>query len=305
MEELKRLQTFPDGYKIKGKNSRVIQQIGNSVPPHLARILAISIMDQLFNQKNYFDLEYDDGSHTNGSRLNGKNLTNYYRSKASKTLENYNDMGGNKIISSIVKFDLTDGFKVDPQENGSFLCNSYLDNEDWIIELNKSNNGRSIVSIDIVSTADWSLPCRKITLRSYLGGAKSYTALWRILDHLLEKQRLKANLIQLSGYYLYTPMISYTLDISESGSISTPYLEMVLRKFTGVQVVRKPMTGGDLSSLLGVRLEELERTLTYLSELGFEIRYCSGTENYLIPYAFPTAFSNKFRKRNTFTQIRS
>ena len=41
--ELKRLQTFPEGYHISGGRLNVIKQLGNSVPPQLGRILALSI----------------------------------------------------------------------------------------------------------------------------------------------------------------------------------------------------------------------------------------------------------------------
>lgn len=46
--ELKRIQSFPDDYQIVGSYSKVVEQIGNSVPPLLAYCLAISIKEQLF-----------------------------------------------------------------------------------------------------------------------------------------------------------------------------------------------------------------------------------------------------------------
>lgn len=45
--ELKRLQTFPDDYEIVGGFGKVVEQIGNSVPPHLAYVLALSVREQL------------------------------------------------------------------------------------------------------------------------------------------------------------------------------------------------------------------------------------------------------------------
>ena len=46
-EELKRLQTFPDDYEIVGNAHRVLEQIGNSVPPQLAQVIAISVRQQI------------------------------------------------------------------------------------------------------------------------------------------------------------------------------------------------------------------------------------------------------------------
>ncbi|MCJ8052773.1 DNA cytosine methyltransferase [Shinella curvata] len=45
--ELKRLQSFPDNYEIVGSFAKVLEQIGNSVPPRLAYALAVSVREQL------------------------------------------------------------------------------------------------------------------------------------------------------------------------------------------------------------------------------------------------------------------
>lgn len=44
--ELKRLQSFPDSYELKGGFSKALEQIGNSVPPRLAFVLATSVKEQ-------------------------------------------------------------------------------------------------------------------------------------------------------------------------------------------------------------------------------------------------------------------
>lgn len=46
-DELKRLQSFPDDYRIVGSYNKVVEQIGNSVPPRLARAVAQSVREQL------------------------------------------------------------------------------------------------------------------------------------------------------------------------------------------------------------------------------------------------------------------
>jgi DNA (cytosine-5)-methyltransferase 1 len=56
LSELKRLQTFPDSYVMTGNKQVAIQQLGNSVPPQLARILALSVMNQVFGIELPFDL---------------------------------------------------------------------------------------------------------------------------------------------------------------------------------------------------------------------------------------------------------
>ncbi|MBK6385099.1 MAG: DNA cytosine methyltransferase [Chitinophagaceae bacterium] len=41
MKNWKRLQTFPDDYKILGNRAIASKQIGNSVPPQFARMLGL------------------------------------------------------------------------------------------------------------------------------------------------------------------------------------------------------------------------------------------------------------------------
>lgn len=50
--ELKRLQTFPDDYELKGSRGIVLEQIGNSVPPALAAVIATAVREQLLEPVN-------------------------------------------------------------------------------------------------------------------------------------------------------------------------------------------------------------------------------------------------------------
>jgi len=43
IRECARIQTFPDNFIFKGNNQQVIQQIGNAIPPNLARVFALHI----------------------------------------------------------------------------------------------------------------------------------------------------------------------------------------------------------------------------------------------------------------------
>jgi len=54
--ELKRLQSFPDEYEMVGSFGKVVEQIGNSVPPGLAKVIAVSVKEQLLRPAK--DLTY-------------------------------------------------------------------------------------------------------------------------------------------------------------------------------------------------------------------------------------------------------
>ena len=50
IQEIKRLQSFPDDYVITGTFHEQWRQIGNAVPPLLAQIFAQEILGQVFNK---------------------------------------------------------------------------------------------------------------------------------------------------------------------------------------------------------------------------------------------------------------
>lgn len=54
LDELKRLQTFPDDYELRGSYAVQLEQIGNSVPPRMAYVIATALREQVFEQVNDF-----------------------------------------------------------------------------------------------------------------------------------------------------------------------------------------------------------------------------------------------------------
>ena len=85
-DELKRLQTFPDKYELVGGKGNQIHQIGNSVPPQFARILAISVAHQLFSAKLGINISYLSKNEELGFRKRKAQLTKHYQATARKAL---------------------------------------------------------------------------------------------------------------------------------------------------------------------------------------------------------------------------
>lgn len=54
--ELRRLQSFPDYYEIRGNYNTVVEQVGNSVPPRMAAAIALSVREQLFDGRRHLSL---------------------------------------------------------------------------------------------------------------------------------------------------------------------------------------------------------------------------------------------------------
>ena len=82
LSEFKRLQTFPDDYIISGVKQVAVHQIGNSVPPQLARMMALAIRIQVFGTQFPFNLEFIPDYVELSFRKNKRDLTKSYQSKA-------------------------------------------------------------------------------------------------------------------------------------------------------------------------------------------------------------------------------
>lgn len=57
VDELKRLQSFPDDFEFTGSYGQIVEQIGNSVPPRLAFVLASSVKEQLIRPARTLEFE--------------------------------------------------------------------------------------------------------------------------------------------------------------------------------------------------------------------------------------------------------
>lgn len=52
LREAARLQTFPDGFMFRGNFGEIAKQIGNAVPPRLAQIIAVSLLEDIRNSED-------------------------------------------------------------------------------------------------------------------------------------------------------------------------------------------------------------------------------------------------------------
>jgi len=85
--ELKRIQSFPDDYVITGTNKQVVAQIGNSVPPRLAEVIAVSVKEQILRPTNQltYPVRKDGFKSTFGKRK--REVSNYYKEVARREIE--------------------------------------------------------------------------------------------------------------------------------------------------------------------------------------------------------------------------
>jgi len=300
IEELKRLQTFPDDYSVLGNRQKIIHQLGNSVPPQFARILALSILQQVFNQKLAFYVKLMPDTYKLSFRKRKRSLTKVYAEKATyaisrlpKNILKAKYDGEGKIFAKLTddlqlltvpKSDSADFVLEHCVQKGSFTLN--------LLERESTNLIKYELSVFQSRLCEYDSIIKSITLRSFSRNQKSVLGLWKYLEQIIKEYAHKDDLVQLFGYYQSKKL--YTVDIKVfDSSLSENFFWKVLVQISKGCNIGKMMRIDELSYNYGVSSENLIIALKELKTLGFEIRNHNTNKQIsegmiLIPYSFPS-----------------
>ncbi len=304
--ELKRLQTFPDDYKIVGNRSVCIEQIGNSVPPQLGRMLALSILEQVMGVELPFSMHYLPATKQLGFRQRKRQLTERYARKAKEAIANLSQSQPDTFILSqprVIQEQAVRFLAADFAWNATETHNSLkihlkydLNPERWMIEARmseteKDKNQYAIALFPSESCEDWGLGTEKVSLCAPSSEPRVFTALWKAFEEKLSKITGKADLVQLSGYYQYKPRLSAKLAFQPTFKV-TSFWRVIQGVVEGLGV-GKPLQAREMALLWGVEEEKVFSHLQSLRGMGYEVRNHNTNpqipqREYLIPYAFPT-----------------
>ena len=313
--ELKRLQTIPDAYEVVGNRQICIEQIGNSVPPQLSRMLALSILAQVMGVKLPFPMHYLPAAKQLGFRQRQRQLTEIYAQKAKAAL-------ASKSPVSTAKFSQTEQL-ISPSSSPSFVTQGQAvrflsTNFAWIRE--KASDSVEIhlkydlnapcwtITAQTVSTRQdehqyvievypswghehWVLDAEKVRLCTNEIDGCTFTALWKAFEEKLLELTGMADLVQLSGYYQYNARISGILTFHPGLKVDS-FWRVVQCVVRGIGVGNQLSAEG-LAMLWAVKTEDVFSYLQSLRCLGYEVRNHNTNpqipkREYLIPYAFPT-----------------
>lgn len=293
IEELKRLQTFPDDYKILGNRAIVSKQIGNSVPPQFARMLALSVLAQFFNVQLPFEFYYLEELEKLTFRKLKSEKTKQYFEKASTAIDNAKQKPKHDISAKKYKVELTHNFKIKDNPNSDVEIKFKPTNKKWLFELSRNENKKELFRVELrrISKSPLFLSVNEVHLISNSDILTDYTILWKVFDQTLAENHVKADLVQLNGYYQYTNDMLFSFIKADSGlkSIAWKMLELILIDPTIGQIknINQFVTN------YGIRRDEVIECFYELRKIGFEIRNCNtnpeiSEDDFLIPYRFPT-----------------
>jgi len=300
LEEFKRLQTFPDDYDLSGTRQVAIHQIGNSVPPQMGRVMALSILDQIFEVQLPFNIKYLSDDETLGFRTRKSSLTAIYKKKATDAI--------NKKFSNIEKeiyekdwgscnLYLSDKFYLSEQkiENSTpFIFNFDINHDKWIIECKNKKSISEVYSISIKIPKEQRtiIHVEEINLISYENNPLSILALWKFLEKKITAITHKDDLIQFFGYYQHKKNFNFDFKLIKE-DINNRFFWDVFSYVTRGECVGNTLHIRDISNHYSISEDKLLKSLKELKSIGFEIRSINTNQqikenNYLLPYQFPT-----------------
>lgn len=293
--ELKRLQTFPDKYQIRGGRATVIQQIGNSVPPQLARILAIAILEQVFGVETPLDLPLLEPGVDLGFRSRKRELTHYYSELACAEKPRQASASAATITARTRRVALTEDFRLVERakhEDGISVLFQPT-GRTWRFLVGNSEpesaSKRFVVTARPRSGAVWPLPCDEVILEGSSLDPSKFTISWKVFEAELQRQDIKADLVQLSGYYQYEP--GFVAEMSVKGR--TPWMWRALSEVVQGKGTRGVLPTDSIASEWGIEADQVREFAQFLRLLGFEVRNHNTNPqipggHWLLPYAFPT-----------------
>lgn len=295
IQELKRLQTFPDNYDIVGGKGIAAKQIGNSVPPQFARILALSVLNQVFDVKLPYDINYLNSSQELSFGKVKSLRTKHYWEKAQRAIELIKQ-GGSKSFSSRKYGGRLDGLRVVEEPNQpDFIINFETTKNRWIFKLQSENQDEKFqVQVSHIKGFPFFEEVRKVILISYEWNLKCLLILWKAFEKEIIENQIRADLVQLNGYYQYNPIFKIEfLMTSKEIPIKQKATWMFLENLVEDLDNGKIRDLNELAYLYDIDSSSVVSALKDLKSIGFEIRNHNTNpeipeNHYLIPYKFPS-----------------
>lgn len=292
VDELKRLQTFPDDYEIVGGKGVAAKQIGNSVPPQFARLLAVSVLEQVFDIQLPFELNYLNENQSLSFRKVKSQRTKHYWEKAQKAIDQLKKTKKSKVEPKSYLGRLEGLRVVVDSDSPEFEVNLKIKNSEWQFELTQDDsNEKYRIEISHLKLPFLFNSISKVTLISHDWNLKTLLILWKSFEKEIIDNSIRADLVQLNGYYQYNPI--FKLDFVSQGNLSKDKVWTFVETLINDLECNKIRSLFDLSIAYDMSEDEILTSLKELKSIGFEIRNHNTNpeipeNHYLIPYKFPS-----------------
>ena len=305
VDELKRLQTFPDAYDLVGSRGVAIHQIGNSVPPQFARMLAVAVAKQIFGKNIPIDIPLLTASDKLNFRTRKRELTAKYQQTAKEAIAK---LEAPKVLPNILgkhkAFYINQKLDISEEDNGGskLFIDSLVDDDSWKVTVFQNGEDYSEETAPIttiitpVLAHEWPFKFKHIELRLSVPKLVNYLAGWKFIEMEIRECLGYADLVQFAGYYQYSPTITTSTELSSELEKKTEW--KLIKAISTNKLVGIERSIEELASIVDDKPNLVEEALRSLKLYGYEIRSRNTNPqikagNYIIPYAFPTLTARK------------
>lgn len=305
--ELKRLQTFPDNYEIVGARQKVIHQIGNSVPPHFARILGLAVRSQVFKLEIPCQIDLLNENEQLTFRARKCDLTKIYEKKAKDQISKISSDFNNSPINmssvdflKVINYEIVDC--IDPDSQGCLYVEQTFADDVIDISVKDNQSSESMYAQIIIKLMADSRSANgfagRIKIRIYSKKIDSILVAWKALERKLKHQFYKDDLVQFFGYYKTD--IQHSIEMEVFNEQRDDPLWSVLCLITNGIGTQEIKTIEHLSALFNFSAAEIYISLNTLKSVGYEIRNHNTNKQIkfgqvLIPYRFPSLTSRSLQ----------
>jgi DNA (cytosine-5)-methyltransferase 1 len=292
--ELKRLQTIPDSYVLTGGPGALLAQIGNAVPCQLARLLALSVLNQVFGVELPFELRLLDPGCGLGFRRRQQGLREVYRKKAADAIAGLRlRRAEERPLGRSYRANLTEKLGWVEDETGPLRVRLAIQGTSWKVHVSGCR-GRRLAFKVVVTPADgtaWPPTLGRVSLSGDELTREAFTGAWKAFEAELSRLGVRADLVQLCGYHSYRPAMT-----CEMAAAVIPAPRCGWKAVLGVvggKGVGEVLDEAGLAASWGVPQKQVLAAAHFLKGLGYEVRSHNTNARIpagrlLIPYAFPT-----------------
>lgn len=217
VKELKRLQSFPDDYEIAGSYGKVVEQIGNSVPPRLAEIIAISVREQLLRPTETLTYPTRMAGFRSTFRQRQRDRTNHYKHVAEREIaRRFPNVRALNVITS----DSTENYFVGYEGNFTKHTVPALDRMELgriyysvkeqrqgdeirleVTPASGSKRGSKKIEIEIWGLSKYLIHVDKLYCSASINGFDDVFRIWSMIEAALIKDSQFYTLIDIYGHY--------------------------------------------------------------------------------------------------------
>ncbi len=294
--EFKRLQTFPDDYELTGGKSAAIHQIGNSVPPQMARILALSILQQIFDVSPPTPLPLLEDTESLGFRSRKRALTKHYASVAQRALQDHKSHSVPRRVRSKSYLAVLSNEFTWMRARGdcpdALRAEFHPTRDQWRFRVSEnpvSEDDAFTIWVQPAMGSAWPIPTTEVILSGERLTRGIFTGAWKAFEAELAAHGIKADLVQLCGYYQYAPSIASQMQFHGRRN---QFWRVVAEVVSG-NGVRETLPTTVVANRWRIDESRVWDAAHFLRTLGFEVRNSNTNpqipkDSLLIPYAFPT-----------------